>query len=205
MGLSVLALVAAAISALLCTAADGWSDNSSRTCLQMRVAQIQARLVPMARSANCILLATSDGQWVPSGKKPAPIVAAPEAGGCVMLWRDANADGIITASELTLIERNPSDNTLSVYQYPPDAPGADVVFDRTDADDSADAAAFKTLARTVRRTLGENVVAAAFTARGTGSKTFRQTLDYELTLADGNSRRIAAGTICLRATRSPSQ
>lgn len=203
-GLAVFGLVAAAISAVVCAAADGWTDNAARGELQMRAAQLSARFVPLVRSASRVLLAVADDQRAVSGSSGVQIVSSPGSGACLMLWHDTDADGVMVAREITLIERKAPASTLLICTYPPTGPGANVVFSLANTDDSADAAAFSNMPGVVRRTLAESIAGASFSVGGTGSTVFRQTLNYRFTLAAGGRQRAEAGTVCVRASARPS-
>lgn len=204
MGLTVLGLVAAAVSAVVCTTADGWTDNTGRTTMHMRAMQLTGQFVPLARSSARVLLAVADGQRAVSDKSGVKIVSSPGSGACLMLWHDTTVDGVMVASELTLIEHDVSNGTLRIYTYPPTGPGANVIFGLADADDSADATAFRNMPGVVGRTLAEGVSQAMFSVNNTDSGVFRQTLDYRFTLTAGGRQRVEAGTVCVRCSVMPS-
>lgn len=210
-GLAMLTLVGGALLAVILAVGSSWRAADGMQSAHISGRQSSAQLYRLLHSAVYVGVATEDGTAMAEGT----LVASVGAGGAVMFWRgDANGDGKMQLGEVALIERNVADNTLVLYEAPGTAWNASLVFEVTDIDDSADAAAFKTLNTVTGRVLARDIGQAKFVRRLTAGLDEYQAVEFVLkvkkqspdaaTLASESAwERTEYGMASLRGARAP--
>lgn len=175
MSLGIIALIGGAVAGISYAVSEGWQAAQSTQATQVSMRQTSVLLYRMLSGAKHVGLATADGQRVGSGTAPA------NPGAALMYWKEDSAgDGKMRLGDLALIEHDPAEQTLKLYEVPATAANATTAYDLPDISDSQDVAAFKSLPNVVTRTIARGVIGARFTLRSASPTPERPLLEFEL-------------------------
>lgn len=205
LGLVLLSLIGAALGSVMLSASNAWSFQQESQDAMAGDRQASHQVYQLLRKAKRIGLATKDDQTVDPvliDGAPSIVRSASGVGGHMMIWReDANGDGIMQASEISLVAHNTTDSTLQLFEMPQSSVVAAVQFAECDIADSLDAETFKLLSGVTSRVLARNVRTTQFAVVSTGND--KQSVEYVLGTGSAHRQRTSYGTGTLRAAKKP--
>lgn len=197
---TLITLILGALVAMTHAVSTGWRATERANAMQVTTYQCSTVLYKLLRSANYVGVATADDQTVATATV---ITASPGAGAVLVAWTATDADALMQACEITLIEHDVSEHRLKLYQMAKDAPYAATRIYKSDITTTAGVGIFKALPGVSCRTIAVGVSHARFRAYYTDDAVNRQTVDYVLQFDRDGQTRCEFGTVCLRGPTSP--
>jgi type II secretory pathway pseudopilin PulG len=186
-GLLLLAIIGSATAALATAVTRGWQVEEGTVSSTLTITRTMLRIQDKIQRAKSL------GQFRAGSLTPAPT----SDGAALLFWRDdANGDGEIQFNETQLLEHDPLNNTLLLWETAFTGPFTKAMLNEPNA-----IGEYKLLPHAGSQVMTRGVLGAAFTVITPPTASQRQTFEFRLKFSGPNGQAVEYGTA---SPRSPS-